>query len=154
MPTLDCHTHLEEQHNCFRRLTFSWLLLRHHGLKQEKNSERFGKKGWWIKFAEIYFSVIPPPNLMTSTVNSSCFMSHHSQADPFALAYKFPKIPWSFYTVSSLGFPLKWNVEKSFCGKECGWLQYDADSVLQLKSHRIHIKIGRWCRIHFMWFLS
>lgn len=80
----------------------------------EKSHEKSGEKGWWVKFAEIYFSVLLPPNLMNPTVSGTWSVRDRGQADPFALAHK---TQWSSRPDSPVGFPLKWKVERSFCGK-------------------------------------
>lgn len=152
MATLDCHIHLEGQYDCSRCLIFQWVLLRSHGLKQsllfeEKKQGEVWKEGMVNK---ICWDLL----LSFSTTQLHDFYCQqqllHEVPQPgwsFCSGLKVPKMLWSFYPISSLGCPLKWNIERRFCGNEYGWLQYDADSI-QLKSHRTYVKIGRWCRTH------
>jgi len=79
-----------------------------------KSHKKSKEKGWRVKFAEIYFSVVPPPNSMNPTVSGSWPMRDHGQADPFALAHKFPRTQWSSHPDSPVGLPLKWKVERNF----------------------------------------
>lgn len=118
VPTLECHIHLEEQHDCYRWIDFQLGIAEKLGDKavstwEGKSHKMSGEKRWWVKFPEIYFSVVPLPNPMNPTGSGSWSTRDCGQVDPFALAQKFPMTSGALI----LRFPLKWKVERSFCGK-------------------------------------
>ena len=61
---------------------------------------------------------------MNPTVSGTWSVRDCNQDDPFVLAHKFAKTQQRSHPDSPVGFPLKWKVEKSFCGKgsvvDCG----------------------------------
>lgn len=158
MPTVDCHMHLEEQHDCFGWLTSSSVLLRSHGTKQSL----LGRKKQWEVWKEAMVNKICWDLLLSCSTAQPCDFYCQQQ-----LLHEAPWSGWSFCPGPQVpqGAVKLWSCqlcgvspqvecgEKFLWERQYGWLQYDADSVLQLKSHRAYVKIGRWCRTHSMWFL-